>query len=176
MQPGVPPSTALVMQARVLPPDSTNKATQIDFLVDVHDLQFLMSDDHRRQPNLMFVAAAWDEHGKAQGSVVGHLSADPATVRCAGAAAHRPSLAASAPTEAGQLSAPPGTRRPAIGKDRHYRCAIEDRSKLERPLLGLGSWLLAQTSCQLPAASRLSYKQCHPERSRGTRSSPASRN
>jgi VWFA-related protein len=72
MQPGVPPSTSLVMQARVLPPDTPNKATQIDFLVDVHDLQFLMSADHRRQPNLMFVAAAWDEQGKAQGSVVGN--------------------------------------------------------------------------------------------------------
>jgi VWFA-related protein len=71
MQPGVPPSTALVMQARVLPPDTPNKATQIDFLVDVHDLQFLTSADHRRQPNLMFVAAAWDEQGKAQGSVSG---------------------------------------------------------------------------------------------------------
>lgn len=71
MQPGVPPSTALVMQARVLPPDSPDKATLIDFLVDVHDLQFLTSDDQRRQPNLMFVAAVWDERGNAQGSVSG---------------------------------------------------------------------------------------------------------
>jgi VWFA-related protein len=71
MQPGVPPSTSLVMQARVLPPETPDKATQIDFLVDVHDLQFLMSADHRRQPNLMFVAAAWDEKGNARGSVSG---------------------------------------------------------------------------------------------------------
>lgn len=71
MQPGVPPSTSLVMQARVLPPETPDKATQIDFLVDVHDLQFLMSADHRRQPNLMFVAAAWDENGNARGSVSG---------------------------------------------------------------------------------------------------------
>ncbi len=72
MQPGVPPSTSLVMQARVIPPQTPDKATQIDFLVDVHDLQFLMSADHRRQPNLMFVAAAWDEKGNARGSVVGN--------------------------------------------------------------------------------------------------------
>ncbi len=72
MQPGVPPSTALVMQARVLPPDAPGKATQIDFLVDIHDLQFLTSADHRQQPNLMFVAAAWDEQGKPQGSVAGN--------------------------------------------------------------------------------------------------------
>jgi VWFA-related protein len=71
MQPGVPPSTSLVMQARVLAPETPDKATQIDFLVDVHDLQFLMSADHRRQPNLMFVAAAWDEKGNARGSVSG---------------------------------------------------------------------------------------------------------
>ncbi len=71
MQPGVPPSTALVLQARVLPPDAPGKATQIDFLIDVHDLQFLMSPDQRRQPNLMFVAAAWDEKGNAEGSVSG---------------------------------------------------------------------------------------------------------
>lgn len=69
MQPGVPPSTSLVMQARVLTADSPDKATQIDFLVDIHDLQFLMSADHRRQPNIMFVAAAWDDKGNARGSV-----------------------------------------------------------------------------------------------------------
>jgi hypothetical protein len=55
----------------VLPPDAPGKATQIDFLIDVHDLQFLMSPDQRRQPNLMFVAAAWDEKGNAEGSVSG---------------------------------------------------------------------------------------------------------
>ena len=47
MQPGVPPSTALIIQARVLPPDEPEKATSIDFLVDLHDLAFLQSADHR---------------------------------------------------------------------------------------------------------------------------------
>ena len=71
MQPSVPPSTSLVMQARVVPPETPDNATQIDFLVDVHDLQFLTSADHRRQPNLMFVAAVWDERGNPRGSVSG---------------------------------------------------------------------------------------------------------
>lgn len=71
MQPGVPPSTSLVMQARVLPAETADTATQIDFLVDIHDLQFLMSADRRRQPNLMYVAAVWDEKGNARGSVTG---------------------------------------------------------------------------------------------------------
>ena len=58
MQPSVPPSTALVIQARVLSPKEGGNTAVIDFLVDVHDLQFLTSADHRRQPNVMFVAAA----------------------------------------------------------------------------------------------------------------------
>ena len=69
MQPGVPPSTVLVMQARVVPPGAPDKTTQIDFLLDVHDLLFLQSADNLRKPDLMFVAAAWDQAGKAQGSV-----------------------------------------------------------------------------------------------------------
>lgn len=70
MQPSVPPSTALIIQARVLPKEGENTAV-IDFLVDVHDLQFLMSADHRPQPNVMFVAAAWDAQGAPKGSVTG---------------------------------------------------------------------------------------------------------
>lgn len=71
MQPDVPASTALIIQARVLPPDTPDKAVKVDFLVDVHDLAFLQSADHREQPDLMFVSSAWDEDGKRQGSVVG---------------------------------------------------------------------------------------------------------
>ncbi len=71
MQPGVPASTALVMQARVLPPDASSRAVQIDFLLDIHDLTFSQSADHRQRPDLMFVAAAWSKEGKAQGSVAG---------------------------------------------------------------------------------------------------------
>ncbi len=71
MQPDVPPSTALIIQARVLPPDAPDKAVQVDFLVDVHDLKLLQSADRRVQPNLMFVSAAWDKDGKPQGNAVG---------------------------------------------------------------------------------------------------------
>ena len=69
MQPGMPPSTALVMQARVLPSDEPARATQIDFLLDVHDLAFLHSQDGLVKPDLMVVAAVWDGAGKPQGSV-----------------------------------------------------------------------------------------------------------
>ncbi len=71
MQPDVPASTALIIKARVLPPDAPDKPTLIDFLVDVHDLAYLQSADHRLQPDVMFVAAAWDMENKPQGSVSG---------------------------------------------------------------------------------------------------------
>lgn len=72
MQPDEPPSTALIIQARVLPPDAPDKPVQVDFLIDVHDLKLLQSADRRVQPNLMFVSAAWDKEGKPQGNVVGN--------------------------------------------------------------------------------------------------------
>jgi VWFA-related protein len=72
MQPEVPPSTALIIQARVLPPDAPDKPVQVDFLIDMHDLKLLQSADRRVQPNLMFVSAAWDKEGKPQGNVVGN--------------------------------------------------------------------------------------------------------
>jgi hypothetical protein len=40
MQPDVPPSSALIIQARVLPPEAPAKAAIIDFLVGMHDLAF----------------------------------------------------------------------------------------------------------------------------------------
>ena len=59
-------------QARVVPPDTPDKAVQVDFLVDMHDLAFLQSADHRDQPDIMFVSAAWNSEGKPQGNVVGN--------------------------------------------------------------------------------------------------------
>ena len=70
MQPAAPPSTTLIMKARVLPPEEPEKATQIDFLLDVHDLSYTESADQRRTPDVTFVAAAWDAKGKPCGSVV----------------------------------------------------------------------------------------------------------
>ena len=70
MQPAAPPSTTLIMKARVLPPEEPERATQIDFLLDVHDLSYTDSPDHRQTPDVMFVAAAWDAKGKPCGSVV----------------------------------------------------------------------------------------------------------
>jgi VWFA-related protein len=68
MQPTAPASTMLIMKAQVLPPEESNKATQIDFLVDMHDLS-LTDSAAGRAPDVMFVASAWDAKGKPGGSV-----------------------------------------------------------------------------------------------------------
>lgn len=73
MQPAVPPSTALIIKAQVLPPDVPSKPASVDVLVDLHDLTFVQSDDHHEMPDLMFVAAAWDPQGKPGGSVTGNF-------------------------------------------------------------------------------------------------------
>jgi VWFA-related protein len=69
MQPSSPPSTTLIIKARVIPPDTQAGATRIDYLVDVHDLSFNQSTDHHQTPDLMFVAAAWDTAGSPKGNV-----------------------------------------------------------------------------------------------------------
>ena len=69
MQPSSPPSTTLIIKARVVPPDGPAGATRIDYLVDVHDLAFNQSADHRQTADLMFVAAAWDTAGSPKGNV-----------------------------------------------------------------------------------------------------------
>jgi hypothetical protein len=38
-------------------------------LVDVHDLTFNQSPDHRQAPDVTFVAAAWDTAGSPKGNV-----------------------------------------------------------------------------------------------------------
>jgi hypothetical protein len=67
MQPSSPPSTTLIIKARVVPPDTQNGATRIDYLVDVHDLSFNQSADHSQTPDVTFVAAAWDAAGSPKG-------------------------------------------------------------------------------------------------------------
>ena len=68
MQPTTPMSTALIIKVQVLPPKRAEGATQIDFLVDMHDLSLTESTDHRRAPDVLFVAAVWDTKGKPGGS------------------------------------------------------------------------------------------------------------
>ena len=65
MQPNVPNSTTLIFKARVRPTANPEKNTQIDFLVDVHDLSLTESADGRSQPDVLFVAAVRDDKGQS---------------------------------------------------------------------------------------------------------------
>lgn len=65
MQPNVPNSTTLIFKARLRPTASPEKKTQIDFLVDMHDLSLAESADGRSQPDVLFVAAVRDDKGHA---------------------------------------------------------------------------------------------------------------
>ncbi len=64
MQADVPNSTTLIFKARVRPAESQEKKTQIDFLVDVHDLSLNRATDGRNQPDVLFVAAVRDAKGQ----------------------------------------------------------------------------------------------------------------
>ena len=64
MQPNVPNSTTLIFKGRVRPAESQEKKTQIDFLVDVHDLSLTQSADGRSQANVLFVAIVRDAKGQ----------------------------------------------------------------------------------------------------------------
>ena len=69
MQPTAPVSRTLIMKARVLPPDENEKPTRIDYLVDLHDISFHESSDHKQVPDVMFVASVRDVAGKPNGSI-----------------------------------------------------------------------------------------------------------
>jgi VWFA-related protein len=67
MQPSAPDSTQLIMKARVLPPQSVGDATEVDILIDVHDLA-LTEEKEQKRPDVQFVAVAWDASGKQSAS------------------------------------------------------------------------------------------------------------
>ena len=69
MQPTAPVSTSLIIKARLLPPQQPGTPALIDFLTDVHDLSLTDTSDHRRAPDVLFVAAARDLKGKPNGTV-----------------------------------------------------------------------------------------------------------
>jgi hypothetical protein len=72
IQPLVPPSTALLMKAKVIPAANETASTLIDVLLDPHDLKF--GDlDKKKALALRLAIVAWNEQGKNCGSVVGNF-------------------------------------------------------------------------------------------------------
>jgi hypothetical protein len=68
MQPSAPVSTQLIMKVRVIPAKSPGEATGIDILIDVHDLTLTEEEKNQKEPDVQFVAAAWDANGKQSAS------------------------------------------------------------------------------------------------------------
>ena len=69
MQREVPPSTQLIMKARVVPPDEPGKPVAIDMLLDARDLIYNPTPEKQQRPEVQFIAVAWDSSdGKKCGS------------------------------------------------------------------------------------------------------------
>jgi hypothetical protein len=57
------------MKARVIPPAEPDKPSQIDYLVDMHDLALKPAENNRQVPSVDFVTMAWDMKGKESGTI-----------------------------------------------------------------------------------------------------------
>jgi VWFA-related protein len=75
MQPGLPESTMLLVTARVLPPDATNKALRIDYSIDFSGLDFTDTPDSRKRALLDCMAVALDRRGQVAGQVANTMDA-----------------------------------------------------------------------------------------------------
>jgi VWFA-related protein len=68
MQREVPLSTQLIMKARVVPPEESDKPVVIDMLLDARDLTYNPTAEKQQRPEVQFIAVAWDSNGKKCGS------------------------------------------------------------------------------------------------------------
>jgi VWFA-related protein len=68
MQPDTPVSTQLIMKARVVPPKAAGEPVGIDILIDISDLRFV-GEMRQKEPDVQFMAVAWDTAGKQIASV-----------------------------------------------------------------------------------------------------------
>jgi hypothetical protein len=70
MQPGMPPSTMLMMRVQVLPPDREHEKVRIDYAVNAHDIQFEDTDQGKRA-HVEFIAIAWSKDNHGDGNALG---------------------------------------------------------------------------------------------------------
>jgi hypothetical protein len=75
MQPGLPQSTMLLVTAKVLPPDATNKALRIDYSIDLTGLDFTDTTDDRKRALLDCMAVALDGQGQIAGQIANTMDA-----------------------------------------------------------------------------------------------------
>jgi VWFA-related protein len=84
MQPGLPPSTLLVITARVQPPDASSKAVRIDYTIDTGGVMFTELPDHTQRAVLDCMAVALDRRGEIAGQVANTLDAQIPQAQFAG--------------------------------------------------------------------------------------------
>jgi hypothetical protein len=75
MQPGLPPSTMLVLTAKVLPPDAGSKAVRIDYSIDTAGIVFTGAGNENRRAVLDCMSVALDGKGAIAGQVANTMDA-----------------------------------------------------------------------------------------------------
>jgi VWFA-related protein len=75
LQPGLPPSTSILMRVQVLPPDASHKTVRMDYSVASDDVQIQETPDHVKHITLDFMAVAWDNQSRVAASASDTLSA-----------------------------------------------------------------------------------------------------
>ncbi len=75
LPPGMPPATAVLMEAHVLPPGASRLTTQINYAIEPNSVQFKETPDQGKHFTLDFMAIAWDSDGRVATSVSDTLDA-----------------------------------------------------------------------------------------------------
>jgi VWFA-related protein len=75
MQPGLPPSTMLLLTAKVLPPDSSNRTVRIDYNINAAGITFADNVDRSRLAVLDCMAVALDSSGKIAAQIANRMDA-----------------------------------------------------------------------------------------------------
>jgi VWFA-related protein len=75
MQPGLPPSTMLVLTAKVLPPDASSKTVRIDYSIDTAGVVFTGTTNQNQRTVLDCMTVALDQKGAIAGQVANTMDA-----------------------------------------------------------------------------------------------------
>jgi hypothetical protein len=75
MQPGLPPSTMLIVTARVQPPDASSKTVRIDYSIDTASVVFTGMPNQNRRAVLDCMSVAIDGKGAIAGQVANTMDA-----------------------------------------------------------------------------------------------------
>jgi VWFA-related protein len=69
MQPGLPPSTGIALTVEVVPPDDINRKVRLHYSIDIRDINFADTAEHRKRAVLDCVAVAFTLQGTPAGQV-----------------------------------------------------------------------------------------------------------